>query len=479
VRLLLVIGLACVVIPVRADARPKRKVAVAPIAGDPKNQLGLAIVAALGAKDFVVIGPRVVSRELTRLGLSEQLSPEEARTLTVKLGVIATIDGSVTRAGRKRSLHLDVHPRGKPVSGFTIEYRSTTSDGFRRGVHDEIVKKLDRADEPDPGDEPTAPRSRPDDEPHAAVAAPSPERDRAEAPRLTQVSEISEISDVPDARAGRDPAPTASDAPSELHHDEPDRPEPRAPVTLARVGAGASFAHRQLTFDTRDNFAQRPPRLLTTAGAGRIDGEIYPFALAGSGRALARLGIAGAYDKTFGLSVPLPGEVLSAPIHQQHYSIGARYRLLIGEAATLTFGLDYERRQSIADRSGLMAMVLDTPDVDYTAIAPGAAVHVPITGGIAVFGSVNGMIVLGSGPIQDADSYGPGTVYGVEAAAGITIALARRFALRIAFELSQIQVGFDATGAMATNRDNDPTTRDVNGAADRSVGGVATLDLTY
>jgi len=263
-------------------------------------------------------------------------------------------------------------------------------------------------------------------------------------------------------------------------HERAPRAAAASTMPLVRVDAGASFAHRELTFETRAGFTQPPPRVLTTAGAARIDGEIYPFALADTGgAALARLGFAAAYDTTFGLTLHIPDQPVQVPIRQCHFSIGARYRVVLGDAASLTFGLDYARREFVADRSGLTTVVLDTPDVDYVTITPGAAVHVPLTANIEVFGGLAGMVVLDAGPIQAPDNYGTGSDYGVEATAGIGIAFARRIALRVAFEFTQIHLAFDTGGAMASNRDNDPTTRDVNSADDRSIGGVVTLGLAY
>jgi hypothetical protein len=469
-----------------ADASPRRKVLVAPIQGDRKNQLAQAIITALGTKDFIVIGPAVVGREIARLGLPDELTTDDARALTAKLGAAATVEGSIASAGRKRRLHLDVHPRGKPSSGFTIEFRTTTSDGFRRGLRDELLKKLDTSAEPPAAAPVTTARvadpAADEAEARRRQLADDEAAQRAEADHQRQLAN--------DAAAARPPDHERVAAASDPADDKPAAGEPHptvqqrddrgrdAPITLARVDAGASFAQRQLSFETRDGFVQRPPRVMTTAGAGRIDGEIYPFALAGTSRPLGRLGFAAAYDKTFGLSIQVPDQAMRAPIHQSHYALGARYRFNVLDGTTVTFGVDYARRQYIADRSGL-ASVLDTPDVDYAAITPGAQVHVPITAAIAVFGGIDGMVLLDAGPIQAPDNYGTGTVYGVEATAGIGITFARRIALRIAFEFSQIHLAFDTGGAMATNRDNDPTTRDVNGAADRSIGGVATLGLAY
>ena len=175
----------------------------------------------------------------------------------------------------------------------------------------------------------------------------------------------------------------------------------------------------------------------------------------------------------------IPNQTLEAPINQSHYAIGARYRFGLGAASSVALGLDYVRRHYIADRSRLMTVVLDAPDVDYTAVAPGIAGRTPVTDTITAFAGLDGMLMLETGQIQDTASYGPATVYGVELAGGVDIAVARQIGLRIAFEYSQINFSFKNKGTQSNNRDQDPTSQDVMGAVDRSIGLSATLGLVY
>ena len=496
--------MVCVAIPIHAIARPKPKIAVAPLAGDPSNQVAQAVVDALAGKDFVVIGPKEVSRERNKLGLSDELDPKDTRKLVTKLDVVALVDGKVARAGKKRSLHLEVHRRGKPEAGFTIEFKSTSSDSFRRGVHEAIVKKLDGAAEDSADDDDSAKR---------LAARPAADDDAARRPRKSLADDDAARrtrkppADDDDARRPRKP-PADDDAPARRKRagDEPtterkprvastddDEPavrkrkrrkptdEEAAPQVYARASAGGLVAQRRLTWDVRGGLtqAQIPPRVITTAGAARVDGELYPFGLANPSGALAGLGLAAAYDKTFGLSIQIPNQPVRAPIDQAHYAVGARYRFGVGEASTIALGVDYMRRHYIADRSGLMAAVLDAPDVDYTAIVPGIAARTPVSPAVAIFGDLDGMLLLDTGPIQKTASYGPATVYGVDVVGGVDIALARQIGLRLALEYSQINFSFNGKGMMASLRDNDATTQDVMGATDRSIGVTATLGLMY
>jgi hypothetical protein len=493
----IVIGLLCLAIPLQATARPKPKIAVAPLQGDPGNKVAAAIVDALAGKDYAVIGPREVGRAQKRLGLGDELDAKATRKLSKDLGAVAIIDGKVSKAGRKRSLHLEIHRRGKPDAGFTIEFRSTSGEGFRRGVHAEVVQKLEGATEDHDDDDEAQQaaarkaaddkadedRRRAEDDERSRKQRDDDERSRKQ--RDDDERSRKRAGDERKPRRGDDDAPArrkrtaeADDEPRVRKRRSRGADEPAAQI-LARVGAGAGVAQRQLTFDTRAGFTQVPPTVRTVAGSGRVDGELYPFALSSPDGALAGLGLAAAYDKTFGLSIKVPNQPVRAPISQSHYAIGARYRFGVGESSAITLGLDYARRQYVADRSGLMAAVLDAPDVDYSALAPGIAARVPVAASVAIFGGVDGMLILDAGQIQTSTSYGAATVYGVEAIAGVDIAVATHLGLRIAAEVSQINFSFNGKGAQANARDNDPTTPDVNGAADRSIGLAATLGLVY
>ncbi len=496
--------LVCAAIPSQAVAKPKPKIAVAPFTGDPDNKVAQAVVDALAGKDFVVVGPKEVSRERKKLDLSDELDPKDLRKLTTKLDVVALVDGKIAKAGKKRSLHLEVHRRGKPDAGFTIEFKSTSTDSFRRGVHDEIAKKLDgdAEDSPDDADQAGKLAAKPaDDDRKRKPADPASEDDSAKRPRKSLADEDDSAKrprkpladdddsakrkradDEPTAKPKKQVASAEDDEPAvSKHKSRKPTDEEAAPQVLARVGAGGVVTQRRLTWGVRSGLtqAQIPPRVITTAGAARVDGELYPFALLNPSGALAGLGLAGAYDKTFGLSIKIPNQPVQAPIDQAHYAVGARYRFGVGEASAITIGVDYMRRHYIADRSGLMAAILDAPDVDYTAIVPGASVRVPVSPSITIFGDLDGMLLLDTGPIQKTTSYGPSTVYGLDVVGGVDLALAKQIGLRIALEYSQINFSFNGKGTMASNRDNDPTTQDVMAATDRSLGVSATLGLVY
>ncbi|HET9625681.1 MAG TPA: hypothetical protein VFP84_30155 [Kofleriaceae bacterium] len=504
------IALVSIATPIAAVAKPKPKIALAPLEGDAGNKVGQAIAASLG-KEFVVIAPKDTKRELTKIGAGDELEAKDVKKATSELGAVAIIDGKLGKAGKKRSLHLEVHRRGKPDAGFTIEFKTVT-EGFKRGVHDEIVKKLDGAgddaDEPVADEEaPTKHRLTDDDAPRKAKkpdADPDGDADARPGKKIAKADKADKADEDDAAQRPKKPAKADSDdaapkrgkgkkvAAAEVeagadgdetgkvkHTLGKDAPSPQP---LARVDAGASVSQRRLSWGVRGGLtpAQTPPPVVTSSGGVRIDGEIYPFALANPSSSAAGLGFAALYDKSFGLAIKVPGTNVTSAINQSHYSFGARYRINVGEASSIGLGLDYFGRTYIADRGGLaQPTVLDTPDFSYKAVSPSVAARTPLTPMITFFGVLDGLLMFDAGPAVKNNNYGTATVYGVELHTGLDIAFTKQIGLRVAAEYSQINLSFGGKGTMATGRDGDPATQDVMSATDRSIGVAATLGLTY
>ena len=168
------------------------------------------------------------------------------------------------------------------------------------------------------------------------------------------------------------------------------------------LDVGASLARRTLTY--QGTGMNRPPPVGTAAAAGRIEAEVYPAAFSTLKGAAAGFGVSAVIDRSFGLGIAVPGTTVTAPIKNGHYALGARYRFVFGQHS-LALGISYWRRYYIADRSKLMtADQLDMPDVEYTAIAPGASLRVAATPTIGAFASFDLPLMLNSGPIQEAAS---------------------------------------------------------------------------
>jgi tetratricopeptide (TPR) repeat protein len=247
--------------------------------------------------------------------------------------------------------------------------------------------------------------------------------------------------------------------------------ERRKPWTLAHIGGGASVVQRDLNYDMRSGFLQRPPQVRTTAGALRIEGEIY---------ALSGLGVAAIYDKTLDHNVQPTGSSVLASVNQAHYDVGLRYQHEILDSTTMVLGFGYVHRHYLIDRSNLK-QPLDVPNVSYQAIAPMIGVRLQVATPIIVFAAINGMLILDAGPIQNPDSYGGGFAYGIEASSGAEYIMSRRFHVygRLAAEYSHIAVAFDDGNIMTAGRDAELSTKDINGAIDQSITVTLTIGLGY
>ena len=182
----------------------------------------------------------------------------------------------------------------------------------------------------------------------------------------------------------------------------------------------------------------------------------------------AGIGVYGEYDKSFLVSIRVPGTGgKEAPINQQHYGAGVRYRIPFGQHS-VAFGVGYAARKYTADRSGIPAgQMLDMPDVTYTAIAPNAVGRFAATPKVGVFFSGAFLFLMKAGPISTKDGFGYAKTLAFDVAGGVDIALDTNYGLRIAAELSQVGLSFRTK------------VRDVSAATDRTIGLVASFEVLY
>ncbi len=265
--------------------------------------------------------------------------------------------------------------------------------------------------------------------------------------------------------------------------DEVPQPAERSLATDgARIDAGVSITSRYLDFNSR-SFASAPPALRSSAPGMRVAGELYPYVFSDPHSRWSGLGIAGSYDQSLGLELAQATSqgVASTAVAQRYWSLGARYRLATGDATspTVTFALDYSHRVFAVDRTTVLDMMIDTPDIDYAGFEPGVDVRAPITSRISLLVGARALLLTSAGDIASSRQYGHMHVTGASAMTGIDIALAAHVALRVTGELAQYGMSFDGTGQQTTNRDGDPTTVDVGGATDRYYGGSITFATYY
>jgi len=110
---------------------------------------------------------------------------------------------------------------------------------------------------------------------------------------------------------------------------------------------------------------------------------------------------------------------------------------------------------------------------------PGARVRIPFGKNFALFGGGSAMLITDAGPIDETSQYGQAKVIGLQANAGLDITIKNRFGLRLEGDYAQVGFAFVGNGTEAIDRDGDPTTVDVGGAADRYYGGSVTFAVMY
>jgi hypothetical protein len=468
-----------------SPALGKPKVAVTPMDGDSDGKMAGAVREMLDGK-LAVVARKDVERAMSKLGLAGELESGDVQKLRQRLDAAVVVQGKLGRSGKKKTVKLSVWVNGKKTSDFNVQYKSVASEKFRDAVRDALLKRIGPLDDLDDGGEPPRKRvaDRDDDErPKTKRTKKSKKADRdgggddgddgddGERPKKKKKKVADRGDDDDEGRPKARKRKRARDGEDE-GDGEGVRERAARPLPAARVDAGFSYAARYLTYQVGANSPMRPPKVITPAGHGRFEAEIYPLALSNRESPLAGLGLFGEYDKTFGLSIDVPNTMgKSAPINQAYYAIGARYRLELGKSA-ISGGLAYTRRHYIADRSSLdQPTQLDAPDVDYAAIAPVLGARTQLAPRFALFGEASVMLVLAAGAITTGTYYGAGDALGFGGNLGVDVALGKQVGLRFAGELNQINLSFKGKGMSAA--------RKVSGASDRDIGASLTLAAMY
>lgn len=520
--------LVLVAFPAAVFAKPK--VAVAALEGDSDGKV-TEVVAEAAADHAKVTGPAQVTRAMEALSISDTRSPRAMKKLRARLEVDAVIRGKVERDGNKKRLELTIAGRGKKPATFDLPFKTATAKSFRKELREELAKRIAAATEGDARDEDTDDDDQPrkkltdDDQPkkkltdedepkkkHSDEDEPKKKHTDDDQPKKKLTDE-----DEPKKKRSDDEQPkkkVADDERPRRKQTDDDRPKKRVadddstrtrkrsddddddrrprkkkrrhgdsgdeverhPVTQAAlwVDAGGGGARRTLTYDTTGVGNGTPPPSVGTASiSGEIEGEVYPGSFESLDGAGAGFGLAGSFGKTFGLSIAVPGTTNSTPIKAGHYSIGARYRFVFG-ASSFAVGVSYWRQYYIADRSSLaMPGDLDMPDVEYSAVAPGAVAKLAATPTVGVFLALDVPLMMSTGAITTSASYGQASTLAFAFNGGVDVALATNYGLRFGAVFDQVGFSFTATpGTKAA-------ARGVSGATDRITGVTATFALIY
>jgi len=428
------------------------------------------------------VGFKEVIRAMDKLGFDTDMSEKDLKKLSAELEADAIVQGSMSSKDGKQVLHFKLFVKGKKAKGFTVEFGSFKSDKFKSALHDKLVEKLgskkqgdedadakpkkggdeDADAKPKKGDDDTDADARPKkhkgDEDEDADAKPHKKKRVGKGgDDDEEIEEVTTVSKVPSHSANRD---------------------------AVRVDFGVSAMSRTLTFNSR-SFEQAPKGYKNNpVPGGRLEAELFPFAFGKPNSPAAGIGFAGDYDQTFALnlqSTAQPGTKF--PVTERHWSVGLRYRIAFGSSPTsptLTLGAGFAHHTFVVNRAALaMGTVIDLPDVDYVGYDPGLTFRIPIGGTVALLFGGRALLVTGTGAIQTPGQYGQAKVTAGEATVGLDFVFGNRYALRIVGELAQMGFAFTGGAEMTNNRDGEPASKDVGGAADRYIGGAAMFGVLY
>ena len=495
-RLSLAIGVA-LMLPSVAWAKPR--VALVPFEGDSGGAVN-DMVAELLESDYSISGPSQVRRKIDQLGLDENLSEKDLKKLANELEADAIVRGDLSSKGSHKVLHVKLFVNGKRIKGFKVEFGSSRSQKVRSALKDKLLEKLGSEEKPKKkgGDEPVEEKPTKKKGGDEEVAADEPKGgDEEAAPEekpvkrkkaVEQEGDDEEEVDDEDPTGGKTTARAGVDD-EEIGDSFEVKPKGGSDLhstnrAAVRVDFGPSASSRTLIFSSR-NFEQAPkPYKNAIVPGGRVGGELYPLAFGNPNALVAGIGFGGNYDKTLGLklrSTAQPGTQF--PVDQSHWSVGARFRIVLGSKATsptVTLKGGYFHRKFGVDRTALeMGNVIDLPDVLYQGFNPGLDLRFQFGRMVALVLGGEAYLVTNTGGIQKLNSYGQARVTGGEGYAGLDVSIGKRLAVRAVAEASQLGFAFTGNGELANNRDGDSTTKDVGGAADRVIGGSLTFGVLY
>ncbi|MEO8703821.1 MAG: hypothetical protein ABI867_27470 [Kofleriaceae bacterium] len=513
--------------------------ALTPIENDSGGDVRDAVAEALEGSDLVLVAEKVTNRAIDKLKNEvSDMTEKEARKLQTDLDADAIVHGSLQKEGSSKVLKFSLYVNGKKSKGFSVQFSNPRSKKFKAALHDKMLEKINKVTGAEDG-EPVAKKDKKkekepvdDEDPIASKGdkkkdKKADKKDKKKAkepvedePEDTKVAAKDKKKDKKKAKPEVEPA---DDKPS----DEEDLPRKASKSTAkleagggggvddeeggvsvrasakgsttrraanrvaVRLDVGASFSARRLEFTSTadlgdvDGVDKRPKAFKPGPVPGaRFEVEVYPLAFMTKGAA-AGLGLAVDYDKVLSSKVVSgtePEAGVQMTVNQLHYSLGLRYRLGLGSSPTspnIELGIAYGRRKFSVNNVLMDRNNLDLPDTDYKYIAPTLGFRIPFTRSIAFVADGEAMLVRNAGPIQQSDSYGRAKVFGAGGQAGLDVVIGNRFAVKLVGEFSQVGFKFTGGGDLSNNRDNNPDTIDIGGAADRSFGGSATLGVLY
>lgn len=488
----LTIAIVALLVGLPGLALAKPRVAIVAFENDNSGEL-TDVVGELLDDEFSVVASSKVTRMLDKLGYDTDLTTKQLKKLSNELEVDALLRGDLKKKGKRKVLHVKLFVNGKKVRGFKVEFASVKSKKFKTALRNKLSEKLgggekSRDEDKDDDKDEDKDEDKDKDEDEDKGKGKGKKGKRIE-PTVAEPDDKGDDEDEDRKKRKKSVAVDSEDDDEPIEGEVEDRaPASNNPHTInraaVRVDMGMSLSRRQLSFTSRA-FEEAPrPYANSPVPGGRLEADIYPLAFSNPNSIIAGLGIGGTYDQTLSLnlqSTVQPGTKF--PVNQGHWSVGGRLRLVFGKKSTspsVVVKGGYATRTFTVDRGQLMeGNVIDLPDVGYKGFTGGLDLRFPISGPVAVFAGGGGIFVTTTGQIQTRAQYGQAKVTGAEARAGVDIAIGKRMAIKVFGEFTQMGFAFTGTGEMSNNRDGDPSTIDVGGAADRYIGGSLLFGVLY
>jgi len=259
----------------------------------------------------------------------------------------------------------------------------------------------------------------------------------------------------------------------------------RSHPAALRLEVGGNAIARTLSFNSRAGFDQAPQGYDSAlVPGGRAAVEAYPLELVIPGSFFAGIGVAGEFDQQIGLTTRTSDAMATAlETTSRRWNVGGRFRYAFGGRATspsIAIGAGYGVRQFVVDRSPLQeGAVLDLPDVEYKYVDPGLWLRLPLGSRFAISAGARALLFLDAGAIQETAEYGAAELTGVDAEAGLELLITRNILVHVSGAYTRIGYDFVGNGTQTNNRDGDPVSQDIGGAADQYLGGSATIGVMF
>ncbi len=526
--LLLVAGFAA-----RAHAERKR-VVILPFDGDEKAEKFHGALVKLIKKNHTVVSTS--KWETTAEGLSaEKVNDGNVKKVAKKMKVDGVIEGTISKRRDEYIIKLKLRAgtSGKILSTVNTKAEGTKLDGqAARDIKDELIDAIDNLESVRGGggeeEEETKPAKKPkkgEDEEEAKPTKKPKKGEDEEAKPAKKPKKGEDEEEKPSKFGGTKKLEKGNDAGGEetalkpkKDPEEEENPNPK-PKKGKKVAAkdsdgevvdsvepgvkltgpdavtpanraidavfGISLNARRLSWKADGDLGPstgpglgKPPNYNGVPAPGALlDITAYPLAFGHKKKGvLTGIGLSAMYDQALLISSKT-GDGTKLKTQANRFQLGGVFRYPLGSKpdAIVVGG-----RLAFGKQSFQIQMGSDLPNVNYTAIEPGAFVKLPV-GKLTFNADLGYQLISKTGQMTKGDmtGYGKGKVSGIDFAVSGDYSLSKALFARAGLKIERIGYKFDGSaGTLATGRDNDET-QDVKGATDMYIGAAFTVGYLY